>query len=226
MIHNCIKCGDPLVIGENITQYGLDHYRYICRSCGREYSQEYRREHREQIQTYNRKCRDRRQKYQRDNIEHRREIIREWKHRTGRCQPMEENRECTLFLGVSVAERVLSHVFKHVERMPFGNTGYDFICGGGYMIEVKSSCRRQYGNSADKWQFGINKNRIAEYFLLLAFDNRDVLNPEHIWLIPAGNINHLVGTSISESRLEKWDKYRIPIDKVIACCDQMKESAQ
>lgn len=197
MNHNCIKCGSPLIVGENITQYGVDHYQYICRSCTRDYSQKYAQEH----------------------CEHRRKRDREYTHRTGQCHSMDENRQCPQYLGVYVAERALSHVFEHVERMPYGNPGYDFICGGGYRIDVKSSCRRVSEKQANRWMFNIKKNKIAEYFLCLAFDNRESLNPEHIWLIPAADVNDCITVSISEITLAKWDEYKLDIDKVSACCN-------
>lgn len=149
-----------------------------------------------------------------------------WNHRAGRCQPMNKNRECTHFLGIHVAEEMLSYVFKKVYRMPFGNPGYDFICGRAYRIDVKSSCRGHDSPHSDRWKFAINKNLIAEYFLCLAFDNRHDLNPEHIWLIPSETINDKIGVGISESRLEKWKEYELPIDKVISCCDSMKEASK
>ena len=185
MIHNCIKCGAPLIVGENTTQCKIDSHQHVCRSCTREYQQEHY-------------------------------------HRIGRCQPMSENRDCSSFLGVHVAERVLSHVFKHVKKMPYGNPGYDFICGGGYKIDVKSSCRHVRKNWADQWGFHIDKNTIADYFLLLAFDNRENLNPEHIWLISGCDINDHVGVGISETALAKWDQYKLDIDKVSACCNMLK----
>lgn len=146
-----------------------------------------------------------------------------WAHRTGRQQPMIKNRECSSFLGVVVAERVLSHVFKNVERMPTNNPGYDFICGRGYKVDVKSSCRRHRRKKADGWGFQIKKNQIAEYFLCLAFDSRDSLNPEHVWLIPAGDVNDHAGVQISESTLVKWDEYALDISKVSTCCNILKE---
>ena len=135
---------------------------------------------------------------------------------------MSENRNCASFLGVYVAERVLSHVFKHVEKMPNGNPGYDFICGGGHKIDVKSACRHVRKNWADMWVFHIEKNQIAEYFLCLAFDNRDDLNPEHIWLIPSNKINDHVSIGISETTLAKWDEYKLDIEKVSACCNALR----
>ena len=59
-------------------------------------------------------------------------------------------------------------------------------------------------------------------FLLIAFNNRDDLKPLHIWLVPADAINHIQNTGISESTLLKWDKYKLDINKVAACCDRMK----
>lgn len=146
----------------------------------------------------------------------------EYQHRTGRQQPMSENRECSLFLGVHIAERVLSHVFKNVHRMPYGHTGYDFICSGGYMIDVKSSCSGRSGNRSDRWRFAIRKNKIAEYFLLLAFDNRDNLSPKHIWLIPSNVVNDYVIIGVSETTLSKWDEYKLDVDRVSACCNALK----
>ena len=142
----------------------------------------------------------------------------------GRHQPMNKNKSCPMFLGVHVAERVLSHVFKHVERMSVTNHGYDFICGKGYKVDVKSACRNHHKGRSDWWQFAINKNQIAEYFLCLAFDNREDLNPEHIWLIPANDVNHLMLTSIGDTTLSKWDEYKLDVDRVSACCNIIKNN--
>ena len=136
---------------------------------------------------------------------------------------MNENRACSQFLGVYVAEQVLSHVFKNVEQMLINTPGYDFICGKGYKVDVKSSCRSSCGTFADRWIFHIDKNQIADYFLMAAFDNRNDLNPEHIWLIPSGEINDHVSISVSESTLHKWEQYEIGIDEVVLCCDEIKE---
>ena len=135
---------------------------------------------------------------------------------------MSDNKDCAAFLGVYVAERVLSHVFKHVQRMPNNNPGYDFICGRGYKIDVKSSCCYHSKTQADRWAFKIRKNQIAEYFLCLAFDNRESLNPEHIWLIPAENISDHENTSISIMRLDKWSEYELDIDRVSTCCNILR----
>ena len=133
------------------------------------------------------------------------------------------NKNCPNYLGVTVAERVLSKVFKNVERMPNNNPGYDFICNKGYKIDVKSSTKIKNKN---KWTFKINHNRIADYFICMAFDDRKNLNPLHIWLIPSKEINHLETLTISESKVDKWNKYELfdKLNKVIICCNMMKNN--
>ena len=204
MMHTCIRCGADLVPGENTTQNQIDRSNYRCRTCEREDRREYQRN------------------YQQKHREHIRDYHRDRLHRIGHCKPMSENRTCPAFLGVFVAERVLSHVFKDVQRMPFGNPGFDFRCRYGYTIDVKGSCRYHSGKYADQWHFHIRQNKVADYFLCLAFDNRDDLNPEHIWLIPGNEINERKTVGISETTLEKWAQYEQPINKVMSCCNEMR----
>ena len=133
------------------------------------------------------------------------------------------NKNCATYLGVTVAEKVLSKVFKNVERMPIHNRGFDFKCSHGYMIDIKASTKMKNRNS---WMFRINKNLIADYFLCLAFDNRQQLNLLHIWLISSKRINYLKSLTISESHLDKWNKYELTdkLDKVIGCCNIMRDN--
>ena len=134
-------------------------------------------------------------------------------------RPMGENKECAAYLGVYVAEGILSQAFKNVQRMPYGNPGYDFKCSNGFLIDVKSACK---GKTQNGWRFRIDHNVVADYFLCLAFDNRENLNPLHVWLIPGAKLNHLKGTSIAPSTIHKWDAYRLDITKVMMCCDAMR----
>ena len=131
------------------------------------------------------------------------------------------NKNCSTYLGVIIAEQLLAKAFKNVERMPSNNKGFDFKCNHGYMIDVKSSTKNKKRNA---WLFMIKQNQIADYFLCLAFDNRQNLNPLHIWLIPSKEINYLKGLSISEGTINKWNKYELTdkLDKVIGCCNIMK----
>lgn len=138
---------------------------------------------------------------------------------------MTTNNTCSRWLGEYVAEQVLAKSFEHVIKMPNNNPGFDFICGKGNRIDVKSSCTII---STRSWKFNINKNCIAEYFLCLAFDNRETLNPLHVWLIPSYIINNKVSFTISSSKksLLKWSLYEQSLDKVLLCCEHMKESNQ
>ena len=137
-------------------------------------------------------------------------------------KPMSQNKECASYLGCFVAESVLAQVFKDVTKMPMHNPGFDFICNRGKKIDVKSSCIREVKCNTDTWIFTINKNKIPDYFLCIAFDNRDDLNPLHLWLIPGDIVGDLWNASISVTTLNKWDDYRLNIDNVVSCCDTMK----
>ena len=141
------------------------------------------------------------------------------------CSTMKENKMCSSFLGVYIAEKVLSDAFENVEHMPYGNPGYDFICGCGYLVDGKSSCTRTRKGGYHFWHFHIKKNTTADYFILLAFDNRESLSPLYLWMIPGHIVNNNDTVSISESTLHKWDSYKLDIDKVVSCCNEMKEAS-
>ena len=144
-----------------------------------------------------------------------------WQRKQGR-RPFYENKECAQFLGVHIAERILSHVFKNVQRMPFDNPGFDFICSKGMKIDVKSSILHNYPQRRGAWVFRIRKNGIANYFLCIAFDDRENLNPLHLWLLPGSKFNQQVTAMISLSTIHKWDEYKLPIDRVVSCCEAMR----
>lgn len=128
------------------------------------------------------------------------------------------NKNCSQYLGCYIAEQILSKIFKDVKVMPLNNHGYDIICNQDKKIDIKSSAT----GYKSKWMFNIKKNIIADYFLLIAFDNRNDLNPVHLWLIPGEDINYLAGIEIRKDRLAKWIKYEQPLDRVVVCCDKMK----
>ena len=138
--------------------------------------------------------------------------------------PMNESKRSPPYLGVFVAETVLSNYFDHMIRMPRNNPGYDYICGRGYRIDVKSSCLRRRRAKSDIWAFEIGKNKIADYFLCLAFDNREALTPMHIWLIPGAAVCHRVGIGIANApkSLLKYAPYEKSLDRVVICCNEMK----
>lgn len=153
------------------------------------------------------------------------EIVKSGLYRREKRSPMAENSKCSSFLGIYIGERVLSNYFDHVERMPNNNPGYDFICGRGFKIDVKTSCERVGRRGIRFWSFAIQKNKIADHFLCLAFDDRESLTPVRMWLIPGNRINHLemLSISVSTSSVSKWTAYEKPLDKVLECYNALRE---
>lgn len=141
------------------------------------------------------------------------------RYRNG-SKPMSQNKSCSSYLGIHVAERVLSKVFDNVKPMSPTNHGFDFICNRGMKIDVKSSCNvTKNPKHSDRWTFTIRKNKIADYFLCLAFDNRKKLTPLHMWLIPGNMCENLHILSVSSTTISKLDEYTLDISKVVKCCD-------
>lgn len=132
---------------------------------------------------------------------------------------MATNKECGVYLGIFIAERVLSMIFEDVQRMPTTNPGFDIICNNGYKIDVKSAAP---GDRA-RWSFGIKKNKIPDYFLCIVFDDRYNLSPQHLWLIPGHVVNHLAGLTMHRNTIDKWSQYAMPINNVVECCNKLKQ---
>lgn len=201
----------------------------VCKECGEEkpLSEFYKHG-----KYYRGKCKECLKKYWKlpENRERHRINERNRCHRNGIYSPMDKNKECTAYLGIVVAERVLEKVFKNVKRMPNNNPGFDFICNKGYKIDIKSACLHFPKNRKNPyWHFNIEKNHIAHYFLCIAFDNRKDLNPKHIWLIPNKILRDKNTFAIvnTEKILSKWEQYELneKLEQVITCCDTLKGEA-
>lgn len=140
--------------------------------------------------------------------------------------PYQKVKSCSWYLGVHVAKRLLEIAFNKVVKMPLANPHYDFICGRGLKVDVKSSCtlwNHSYNPCRyPHWLFTIRRNTVADYFACIAIDNRTDLNPLHFWLIPGYVINDRVGLSITASRLDVWKQYEKPLDKIIYGCNLLK----
>jgi len=149
---------------------------------------------------------------------------REYMHKKGLSNPMKENKNCTQYLGIYIAERILSKVFKDVIRMPNNNPGFDFICSKGFKVDVKSACLK--GDKYKGWTFVIKRNKIADYFLCLAFDDRESLNPMHVWLIPGKEVNMhgFIQITNTEKSINNRSKYEQSINKVMECCNTLRKS--
>lgn len=148
---------------------------------------------------------------------------RESSYRHG-AKPASENKSCATYLGCVIAETVLSHEFPGFKRMPNGNPGYDYVCPKGYKIDVKSGCKQCYNYVTDSWYFSINKNKAPSFFLCIAWDNRESLNPAHLWLIPGWLVNEKTGFRITDSPkvLARWSQYERPLENVLECCSKLR----
>lgn len=229
MTHNCNKCGVELNDDNWFSSFQKNH-RYGCKECANETSKLYRINNKEKLKEnkrlYQEANRDKVNAYQRLYVKNNTEKTKANSARSRLKHghlPMSENRECSSFLGIHVSEQAAEHVLKRlfddVVRMPFNNPGYDYICDGCQKIDVKGGC---IVKNRTAWVFIINNNIVADYFLCFAFDNREDLNPLHIWLIPGHVLNHLTGTGISQSTLHKWAEYERPIYDAIMCCDEIR----
>jgi hypothetical protein len=94
----------------------------------------------------------------------------------GKRLPMSINEDCSLYIGVYIGEIRISEIFDNVKIMPPNNIGFDWICGKGYRIQVKTTTLTD-----GRWPFCIRYNDRTDYFLLVALDIN--LSPTHLWLI-------------------------------------------
>lgn len=175
------------------------------------------------------KCRSKQtKKYNRDHREERKEKQRIWYENGGRQKgghlSMYENKLCASYLGIVIGERLIRHLFNDVQVMPFGFSGYDFICNKGKKVDVKTACITLADEDKyPRWAFAINRNTAADFFILVAFDNLTDLNPLHIWMIPGQEINNQTKASISLSIVHKWDQWKRDINDAQLCCSEMKK---
>ena len=205
----CRVCGIELD-DENWTTLLKKGNRRICKVCNREKARAW-------IELNPTKAKDSRARWRIANLDKMRTYSINHRRKVG-IQSYTKNKSCSVYLGVHIAERVLGHVFKDVTRMPINNPGYDFVCNRGKLIDVKSSCQR---NDLG-WDFRIKRNTTADYFLCLAFDNRESLTPLHTWLLPGIKFSSFVGVSIRPSTIHKWDAYKLDIESITTCCNTIR----
>lgn len=106
-----------------------------------------------------------------------------WVYYPGMPNPIKEDRSNSRFLGVYISENGVADIYKGSQKMPYYNPGYDIICPKGYKIDVKASALNPYNT----FKFHINKNMIADYFVLVGFNNIIDLRPLHLWVIKSGD---------------------------------------
>ena len=142
-INKCRKCDEILTDGNWYPSHKKNR-SYVCIKCSKLNGKEYRH----------------------NNIEKIRQDWRDTYYRMSGGSSSRNNKSCSNYLGIVISERILSDIFENVVTMPPNNKGYDFICNSGKKIDVKSSCKTKLNG----WNFYINKNKIAEYFLCLALN--------------------------------------------------------
>jgi hypothetical protein len=112
---------------------------------------------------------------------------RERDHYNGKQLPMEFNEDCSSYFGVYIAENYIMKTFEDPIKMPYGNPGYDWLCKTGKKIESKARCMSDHSGCIG-FGFDIYYNNIADYFILSAWNNRDSLEPLHIWVFHRNDI--------------------------------------
>ena len=120
------------------------------------------------------------------------------------------NENCSVYFG-NIAEQIISKMYPGVQVMPAQNPGYDVIYNNN-KIDIKSAFT---GDKNGNWVFYIKKNALADYFLCMAFTNREDRVLIRSWLIPKGIINSKNRITIRKSRLRKWSKYEQPLDEIL-----------
>ena len=134
----------------------------------------------------------------------------------------------SLRLGLYI-EQTIATMFGSVAE-PYSTPDIDFICPQGYKIQVKAaSLTFLCGNP--RWKFKINKNKVVDYFILVAVNKSEDIDeedfkPTHIWMMEGNVLNNKMSTSITPSRISKWNKYSITEEyknKFVSCCATIKK---
>ena len=112
-----------------------------------------------------------------------------YRHETGRQKPMEDAKDCPAHFGVCIGEKYVSQVFEGCKPAPYGTPGYDWEWKG-LKVQHKARCItvREWGWSS-LWYFTrLDFNKIADKFVLSGWDDREGLNPLHIWIFDKDDI--------------------------------------
>lgn len=107
------------------------------------------------------------------------EYTKVWEYYPGMPNPISENRKDPRFIGLYIAENSILKLFEGSQKMKCGNHGYDIVCNKGYKIEVKAATLTRQNTLS----FHIARNKIADYFILIGFNNIIELRPLYLWII-------------------------------------------
>lgn len=198
----------------------------------KEYNKKYKDEHKDEISDYRKQYyqehqedeREYQKQYYNEHHEQQLKLMENYRRKCG-MKPMSENKDCSLFLGTHVTERAIKPILPNAERMPHGHPKYDYLCSQGYKVDVKSATTSIHKvKNTLQWKFKINKNIEADYFMCVAYNNRDDLNIIKMWMIPGRKINHLGQLSISPGSFEKWSEYELDPKDATVCVEKIKNS--
>lgn len=142
------------------------------------------------------------------------EQLKEWRHKTGRNLPAEDNPDCPSHFG-DFTENLMIQTFEGAIKMPPNNPGFDWMCKKGQKIDHKGACLR-YWHKSPRWQFNIRHNSVADWFILSAWDDRDSLSPLHVWAFHKNDMVRgrkfwrrtaftITNTQKGLKELEKWE---------------------
>ena len=138
---------------------------------------------------------------------------------------MTKNKKCPQFLGISIGGHLCKHHFKDVEVMPRNRRGYDIVCNKGKKIDVKISCATFTENRKNQsFHFRIEKNKIADYFILIALDNGKDINILNLWIVPGHEVNNKSNITTSLKTMHKWNKWKRDIKEIKICQNVVDES--
>ena len=162
-----------------------------------------------------------------------RDYNREWAHNTGKNLPKEENPYCPSHFG-DFTEDLMIKTFEDPIRMPYGNPGYDWTCKRGDKIDSKGRCLiYSKVSNWSGWEFYIDHNNIADWFILSCWDDRDSLNPLHVFAFHKNDIVRgrkfceFVTFSITNTpkKLKELEKFEVTnrLDKLKELCNKDKE---
>lgn len=233
----CIECGETKNASMFYKQPGCtDGYTNKCIDCIKKYKAEYRAKNRDFLRLQDKKWRDNNKELKRkmdkeyyknnqDKIKAYRQRKQKELHDKGIVCPISEakDRDPALWLGVYVAEPLLTAYFGNANKMPITNPGFDYVCSRGYKIDVKSSIisRLDKHGKGGRWKFqGIND--IADYFFCIGFDNRDDLNVIKVWLFPKSVVSGIRTITISLSKLKKFEQYELNSESARILCENRK----
>ena len=185
----CRICGDDLVVGENWRLSMRKSYNYICKTCHNKRSRIWLRSYRERMLL--------------DGITN---------NRISGRNLVSNNRSGVSYMGICVAGDLLRRCYKHVQAVVNNKYAYKFVCDHDKFIDVKSSCLGKNW----MWLFSTRRNTVVDFFICVAFDDRDDPNVMHVWMIPGEKLNPFMSASISPSSVDKWSEYEQDIDEILS----------